>query len=175
MHWKISSAKWRPFCLGLNVLSLNTGPVYTRSNVVIIQPAHTLAPTGAGPPAGTALSTKLGIILQDFTFFYGTFTVNSLWLNYAIWRLNQRWLIDTRASLGTNVNEIWIKVDFCHRVYIFVAIMHNLACLSSILHPSYRNFRSNGGQTQSNRGHSPPSSVGRYYNEDLGHMSIQLL
>ena len=30
MHLKISSAKWRPFCHGLNVLSLNTGPVYTR-------------------------------------------------------------------------------------------------------------------------------------------------
>ena len=32
MHWKMSSAKWRPFCLGLNVLkSQNTSNTYLKA------------------------------------------------------------------------------------------------------------------------------------------------
>ena len=56
-HLKKSSAKWRPFCLGLNVLT--AGPVHTRNlELVIIRHANALAHNRDSPPAVAVLITK---------------------------------------------------------------------------------------------------------------------
>ena len=53
MRLKMSSAKWRPSCLGLNV--------YTGRDRVVIVHVDILAPKDARPSAGTGLTIKLKV------------------------------------------------------------------------------------------------------------------
>ena len=65
MHLKMSSAKQRPFCLGLNVLSVS--PVYTWDpHPIITVPADVLATHGARPSAGTMITAQLNIFSTKF-------------------------------------------------------------------------------------------------------------
>ena len=61
----MSSAKWRPFCLGLNVLSASS-IMKQNLNSVITVTADALAPNSARPSAGTTVTTQLYIVHVSF-------------------------------------------------------------------------------------------------------------
>ena len=59
MHLEWSSGKWRPFCLGLKVLTPNSSPVYINDCFAIIMSADVLSPKYARP----SVDQELGPIL----------------------------------------------------------------------------------------------------------------
>ena len=74
MHLKMTSAKWRPFCLGLNVL-----------NVILYQCiSEVLAPNSARRSAGTILTTKLNIFLPVLS------SCNDFLLPFDDWRFHTK-------------------------------------------------------------------------------------
>ena len=70
MLLKLSSATWRPFCLGLHVLNLQVPISYIRDpNIVIPVLADTGAHIGARPLACIVLSEELGMPTSMFHWF----------------------------------------------------------------------------------------------------------
>ena len=69
MHLKMSSAKWRPFCLGLNVLK--GIPLLVRETVFIMPLVSTVLEIPTGPPVrGRQLWRRTGNFLLIFLWFY---------------------------------------------------------------------------------------------------------
>ena len=64
MHVKMSSGKWRPFCLGLNLLKCYWSPAHKGCGLVITIPADVLSLDGARPSAGMVLNIKSGFFFQ---------------------------------------------------------------------------------------------------------------
>ena len=77
MHLKMSSAKWPPFCFGLNVLSACSKYIWD-PNLVITLTADDLAHNRARPSIGTELTEKG--FLSSFTDFQLLFQSDSLFL-----------------------------------------------------------------------------------------------
>ena len=137
MHFKVSSGKWRPFCLGLNVLTTHIYNFGTRSSWAV----HEIGLWAGSPPRkwwSTCLLTHpFSLWIDSWNFWKSrecveyseTYLVvilrNSIRSKDILWQrwwyaVNESWYITWQDISLYGIESIWHNMIWCGMIYILI-------------------------------------------------------